>query len=84
MSWGLAATATSMRRKSRQSYVAQMDGPTVVPKVLRSVRRKLRSFRWPVLPHGAYHPGDKISVSWDDPAGHAHTAALMLATGPAG
>jgi len=49
MSWGLAATATSMGRKSRQSYVAQMDWPNVVPKVLRSVRRKLRSFRWVVL-----------------------------------
>jgi hypothetical protein len=73
-----------MRRKSRQSYVAQMDGPTVVPKVLRSVRRKLRSFHWPVLPNGTCHAGDKISVSWDDPAGHAHTAAVVLAIGPAG
>ena len=25
-------------------------------------------------------PGDKITISWDDPAGHAHTAILVLAT----
>jgi S1-C subfamily serine protease len=31
-----------------------------------------------------YHPGNKISVSWVDQAGHAHTATVVLATGPAG
>jgi S1-C subfamily serine protease len=31
-----------------------------------------------------YHPGDKISISWLDQAGQTHTAALVLATGPAG
>ena len=33
---------------------------------------------------GTRHPGDKVSISWDDRAGHAHTATLVLATGPAG
>jgi hypothetical protein len=44
----------------------------------------LRSFRWPGLPHGAYHPGDKISVGSDGPAGYAHTAAVVLAIGAVG
>jgi S1-C subfamily serine protease len=32
----------------------------------------------------AYHPGDKISIGWADPAGHAHLATIVLAVGPAG
>ena len=32
----------------------------------------------------AYHPGNKTSVVWADLAGHTHTAAVVLATGPAG
>ena len=32
----------------------------------------------------SYHPGDKISVSWTDQSGQAHTATVTLATGPAG
>lgn len=31
-----------------------------------------------------YHPGNKISVSWLDQAGHTHTATVVLTTGPAG
>jgi len=34
-----------------------------------------------LVPH---HPGDKISISWADLAGHAHAATLVLAAGPAG
>jgi len=30
-----------------------------------------------------YHPGDRVSISWQDLSGHTHTAALVLATGPA-
>jgi S1-C subfamily serine protease len=30
-----------------------------------------------------YHPGDKISVSWVDSYGQAHTATIVLAAGPA-
>ena len=30
------------------------------------------------------HPGDKVTVSWTDQAGQAHTATVILATGPAG
>jgi S1-C subfamily serine protease len=33
---------------------------------------------------GAHHPGDKISIGWLDPYGQAHTATVVLATGPAG
>jgi S1-C subfamily serine protease len=29
------------------------------------------------------HPGDKITITWQDPSGQDHTAALILATGPA-
>lgn len=29
-----------------------------------------------------YHPGDKISISWDDTSGSSHTATITLATGP--
>ena len=32
----------------------------------------------------AYHPGDKISISWLDQAGQAHSATIVLGTGPAG
>lgn len=32
----------------------------------------------------AHHPGDKISISWQDLASQTHTAAVALATGPAG
>jgi S1-C subfamily serine protease len=32
---------------------------------------------------GTYHPGDKISLSWADSYGQAHTATIVLATGPA-
>jgi len=31
-----------------------------------------------------YHPGDKVSVSWTDQSGQSHTAAVVLAAGPAG
>jgi S1-C subfamily serine protease len=31
----------------------------------------------------AYHPGGKISIGWTDNFGQAHTATIMLATGPA-
>ena len=30
-----------------------------------------------------YHPGDRVSISWQDPSGQAHSATLVLATGPA-
>ncbi len=30
-----------------------------------------------------YHPGDQVSISWQDPSGQAHTATVDLATGPA-
>ena len=30
-----------------------------------------------------YHPGDRVSVGWQDPSGQAHTATIVLATGPA-
>jgi S1-C subfamily serine protease len=30
-----------------------------------------------------YHPGNKISVSWADQAGHTHAATVVLVTGPA-
>ncbi len=30
------------------------------------------------------HPGDKISISWDDPSGQTHAATVILATGPVG
>ena len=30
-----------------------------------------------------YHPGDRVSISWQDPSGQAHTATVVLATGPA-
>jgi S1-C subfamily serine protease len=32
----------------------------------------------------ACHPGDKVSIRWDDPAGMAHAATVVLTTGPAG
>jgi S1-C subfamily serine protease len=31
----------------------------------------------------AHHPGDKISISWTDNFGQAHTATIVLAAGPA-
>ncbi|HYZ55125.1 MAG TPA: trypsin-like peptidase domain-containing protein [Streptosporangiaceae bacterium] len=31
----------------------------------------------------AHHPGDKISISWTDSFGQAHTATIVLAAGPA-
>ena len=31
-----------------------------------------------------YHPGDQVSISWQDPSGQTHTATVDLATGPAG
>jgi S1-C subfamily serine protease len=31
-----------------------------------------------------HHPGDPVSVGWQDLSGHAHTATVVLATGPAG
>jgi S1-C subfamily serine protease len=31
----------------------------------------------------AHHPGDKVSVSWQNPAGQTSTATVILATGPA-
>ena len=30
-----------------------------------------------------YHPGDQVSIGWQDPSGQAHTATVVLATGPA-
>jgi S1-C subfamily serine protease len=30
-----------------------------------------------------YHPGDKVSVSWEDSSGTSHTATVTLANGPA-
>jgi S1-C subfamily serine protease len=30
-----------------------------------------------------YHPGDQVSIAWRDPYGQAHTATVVLATGPA-
>jgi S1-C subfamily serine protease len=30
-----------------------------------------------------YHPGDKISVSWQDQSGQSHTTTVTLASGPA-
>ena len=30
------------------------------------------------------HPGDRASVAWQDLSGQAHTAIVVLATGPAG
>jgi S1-C subfamily serine protease len=30
-----------------------------------------------------YHPGREISIGWQDLSGHAHTATVVLATGPA-
>jgi S1-C subfamily serine protease len=33
---------------------------------------------------GARHPGNKISIGWLDQAGQAHTATVVLATGPVG
>ena len=30
------------------------------------------------------HPGDRVSISWQDPSGQAHTATVVLAAGPAG
>ena len=32
---------------------------------------------------GAYHPGDKVSLSWTDGSGATHTATVTLAKGPA-
>jgi S1-C subfamily serine protease len=32
----------------------------------------------------ACHPGDTVSIRWDDPAGMAHAATVVLTTGPAG
>jgi S1-C subfamily serine protease len=32
----------------------------------------------------SHHPGDVVQVGWTDPAGHQHSAAVRLATGPAG
>ena len=31
-----------------------------------------------------YHPGDRVSIAWQDLSGQAHTATIVLATGPAG
>jgi len=31
-----------------------------------------------------YHPGDQISITWQDLSGQTHTATVALATGPAG
>jgi S1-C subfamily serine protease len=31
---------------------------------------------------GTDHPGDKVSISWDDPVGHAHVATLVLPPAP--
>lgn len=30
-----------------------------------------------------YHPGDRVSVAWQDLFGQTHTATVVLATGPA-
>ena len=30
-----------------------------------------------------YHPGDQVSISWNDPGGQSHTATVTLADGPA-
>jgi S1-C subfamily serine protease len=30
----------------------------------------------------AHHPGDKVQLTWTDPAGASHTATVELATGP--
>jgi S1-C subfamily serine protease len=30
-----------------------------------------------------YHPGDKVTLAWSDSAGHTHTTAVTLGTGPA-
>ncbi len=30
------------------------------------------------------HPGDRVSITWTDQLGQSHTAAVVLATGPAG
>jgi S1-C subfamily serine protease len=30
-----------------------------------------------------YHPGDRVSVAWQDLSGQTHTATVVLATGPA-
>lgn len=30
-----------------------------------------------------HHPGDTVTVGWDDPSGQAHSATVQLATGPA-
>jgi len=30
-----------------------------------------------------HHPGDRVSIGWLDPSGQAHTATVVLATGPA-
>ena len=32
---------------------------------------------------GAYHPGDKVSISWTDASGQSQTATVALASGPA-
>lgn len=32
---------------------------------------------------GRYHPGDKVSISWTDPTGQAHTTTVTLGNGPA-
>ena len=32
---------------------------------------------------GAYHPGDKVSISWTDASGQSQTATVTLASGPA-
>nr|WP_296068023.1 hypothetical protein [uncultured Actinoplanes sp.] len=31
-----------------------------------------------------HHPGDKVTVTWDDVSGKAHTATVTLTTGPVG
>jgi len=31
----------------------------------------------------AHHPGDQVSISWQDPAGKTHSATVVLTTGPA-
>jgi S1-C subfamily serine protease len=31
----------------------------------------------------AFHPGDKVSVSWTDQSGQAHSATVVLGSGPA-
>jgi S1-C subfamily serine protease len=32
---------------------------------------------------GRYHPGERVSVTWEDPNGHQQTGSLTLASGPA-